>query len=62
MKKVETFSINLIVDWFTDDYKAHIEKKFQEIIEWLEKLDIQFYELRIDKITRSIEFNLRPKP
>lgn len=60
--EIETFSINLIVDWFTNDYKAHIEKKFEEILIELEEMDIQYYELKIDKISNSREFNLRPKP
>ncbi len=62
MMKPETFSINLIVDWFTDEYKAHIEKVFQEFIERLEKLDIQYYELKINQINKSREYNFRPMP
>jgi len=61
-QKQETFSINLIVDWFTDDYKAMLEKKFQEFLEQLKKYDIQYYELRKDQLTQSIEYNLRPRP
>ena len=61
---IEKYSINIEMNWFTDDYKSHLEKKIVEIIEELKvpNYDLQYYELKIDQVSWGKDFNFKPAP